>query len=190
MTPAPSSADVGAATVSAQSAPSLTARNSTKASSEANHFPGSSQPGPYGGVQRMPSYRDAGRSQKYCSFCLLAEFDIDKGSTLAYQYPEPTGHDPHTLAELMLPDGAHLRREDWTFFFLKPPPDPNVDQPQNQQSAFDDSDDEEGTGRAKGGRKDKAQAKGKSKMFKPTPTEDLTFVINLVRTKHDTSVRR
>lgn len=34
-----------------------------------------------------------GLEPKNCSFCLLAEFDIDKGSTLAYQYPEPTGHD-------------------------------------------------------------------------------------------------
>lgn len=29
----------------------------------------------------------------HCSFCLLAEFDIDKGATLSHQYPEPTGHD-------------------------------------------------------------------------------------------------
>ena len=26
-------------------------------------------------------------------FCLLAEFDIDAGATLAYQYPYPTGTD-------------------------------------------------------------------------------------------------
>ncbi|KAJ3034133.1 hypothetical protein HDV00_005418 [Rhizophlyctis rosea] len=49
---------------------------------------------------------------------LVAEFDIDKGSSLTYQYPEETGTDPHMLAELMLPDGAHLREEDWTMFFL------------------------------------------------------------------------
>ncbi|WVR06325.1 hypothetical protein IAU60_003356 [Kwoniella sp. DSM 27419] len=51
-------------------------------------------------------------------FCLLAEFDIDAGATLAYQYPYPTGTDEHRLAELMLPDGAHLRPEDWTVFYL------------------------------------------------------------------------
>ncbi|WWD18449.1 hypothetical protein CI109_102901 [Kwoniella shandongensis] len=51
-------------------------------------------------------------------FCLLAEFDIDAGATLAYQYPYPTGTDEHRLAELMLPDGAHLRPEDWTIFYL------------------------------------------------------------------------
>ncbi|WVQ78521.1 hypothetical protein IAT38_000607 [Cryptococcus sp. DSM 104549] len=51
-------------------------------------------------------------------FCLLAEFDIDAGATLAHQYPYPTGTDEHRLAELMLPDGAHLRPEDWTVFYL------------------------------------------------------------------------
>jgi hypothetical protein len=28
-----------------------------------------------------------------CHLCLLAEFDIDQGATLAYQYPYPTGTD-------------------------------------------------------------------------------------------------
>lgn len=30
---------------------------------------------------------------KHCSFCLMAEFDIDKGSTLSFQYPNPIQHD-------------------------------------------------------------------------------------------------
>ncbi|KAJ3185771.1 hypothetical protein HDU85_001131 [Gaertneriomyces sp. JEL0708] len=51
-------------------------------------------------------------------YILVAEFDIDKGSSLTYQYPSETGTDAHMLAELMLPDGAHLREEDWTMFFL------------------------------------------------------------------------
>ncbi|KAI9251940.1 docking domain of Afi1 for Arf3 in vesicle trafficking-domain-containing protein [Phascolomyces articulosus] len=49
---------------------------------------------------------------------LLAEFDIDKGASLKYQYPNETGTDEHVLSELMLPDGAHLRAEDWTIFCL------------------------------------------------------------------------
>ncbi|KAI8851201.1 docking domain of Afi1 for Arf3 in vesicle trafficking-domain-containing protein [Chytridium lagenaria] len=49
---------------------------------------------------------------------LVAEFDIDRGAQLTFQYPYDTGTDPHVLAELMLPDGAHLREEDWTMFFL------------------------------------------------------------------------
>ncbi|KAJ3019153.1 hypothetical protein HKX48_002344 [Thoreauomyces humboldtii] len=49
---------------------------------------------------------------------LVAEFDIDKGSALTFQYPRATGMDTHALSELMLPDGAHLREEDWTMFLL------------------------------------------------------------------------
>ncbi|WVQ65758.1 uncharacterized protein L199_003936 [Kwoniella botswanensis] len=60
----------------------------------------------------------AGNEEEAVHFCLLAEFDIDAGATLAHQYPYPTGTDEHRLAELMLPDGAHLRAEDWTIFYL------------------------------------------------------------------------
>ena len=97
---------------------------------------------------------------------LLAEFDIEEGSKVSFQYPTPTGTEakyrpqrqPWTavtvlgliykrtpsgsparalrsvLAELMLPDGAHNRDQDWTVFFLNqtapaavrahPPPHP------------------------------------------------------------------
>lgn len=94
---------------------------------------------------------DDGRSRQHCSFILLAEFDIDRGSTLAHVYPNEDavrGHDHHTLAELMLPDGVHARAEDSTVFLL----------PCNEEAGED--------GRP------------------------LTHVINLVRTKHDSSVRR
>jgi hypothetical protein len=30
---------------------------------------------------------------KNVDYILVAEFDIDKGSSLAFQYPEPTGED-------------------------------------------------------------------------------------------------
>ena len=52
------------------------------------------------------------------SYVLLGEFDIDEGSILKHQYPQETGADEHLLAELMLPDGAHSRSEDWTIFYL------------------------------------------------------------------------
>ncbi|KAF9159442.1 hypothetical protein DFQ26_006521 [Actinomortierella ambigua] len=88
---------------------------------------------------------------------LLAEFDIDQGSVLAHQYPSRITSDNHVLAELMLPDGAHLRTEDWTIFFLnqaKPAP-------WNGNKALTDN-----------------------------PDGALLYVLNLVRTNHDASVRR
>jgi hypothetical protein len=54
-------------------------------------------------------------------YVLLADFDIDTGSQLSHAYPSaPLMASEHTLAELMLPDGAHLRQEDWTVFLLHP----------------------------------------------------------------------
>ncbi|KAI9314845.1 docking domain of Afi1 for Arf3 in vesicle trafficking-domain-containing protein [Dichotomocladium elegans] len=58
------------------------------------------------------------QQQQHVEYALLAEFDIDKGASLKYQYPTKTGTDEHILSELMLPDGAHLRAEDWTIFCL------------------------------------------------------------------------
>lgn len=37
---------------------------------------------------------------------------------MEHQYPGPVGGDEHMLAELMLPDQTHLRSQDWTVFFL------------------------------------------------------------------------
>jgi hypothetical protein len=55
------------------------------------------------------------------AFLLLSEFDIDKGSTLRHVLPQPLlGFDDNRLAELMLPDGAHLREADSTAFILRP----------------------------------------------------------------------
>ncbi|KIS68689.1 uncharacterized protein UMAG_03261 [Mycosarcoma maydis] len=110
-------------------------------------------------------------SNGYCTFCMLAEFDIDRGSTLSHQYPAPTGYDEHMLAELMLPDGVHARTEDWTFFFLKPPGTERA----ALQNSVDDPDSSQ-LGAA----------------TDPTAwlSHDLTYVINLVRTKHDNTVRR
>lgn len=60
---------------------------------------------------------------------LWAEFDIDRGATLRDVLPSPSALGPvaagglneawaSRLAELMLPDGAHLRSEDCTVFIL------------------------------------------------------------------------
>ncbi|KAI9281016.1 docking domain of Afi1 for Arf3 in vesicle trafficking-domain-containing protein [Sporodiniella umbellata] len=65
---------------------------------------------------------------KHVEYILLAEFDIDKGASLKHQYPNETGTDEHILSELMLPDGAHLRSEDWTIFCLNQlTPDPELE---------------------------------------------------------------
>lgn len=34
-----------------------------------------------------------GSSSEHCAFVLLAEFDIDRGAQLTYQFPQPLGTD-------------------------------------------------------------------------------------------------
>lgn len=55
-------------------------------------------------------------SHPLVSHIALAEFDIDAGSVVRVQYPSPIGLKESLLAELMLPEGAHLRDSDWTVF--------------------------------------------------------------------------
>jgi hypothetical protein len=55
-------------------------------------------------------------------YLVVAEFDINKGSSVKFQYPSPPpGSTDGFLAEMMLPDGVHQREEDWTVFFLNRP---------------------------------------------------------------------
>jgi hypothetical protein len=70
------------------------------------------------------------------------------------------------LAEQMLPDGAHLREEDWTVFFL------NCKRPTSSEVTRDTS-------------KDATNSNNATAEDKP-----LLYVLNLVRTKHDAQVRR
>lgn len=76
------------------------------------------------------------------------------------------------LAELMLPDGAHARAEDWTVFFL----------------------DDKKPLRSLGVSRSSSELDEKRRESKEASHIDesgsLTHVLNLVRTKHDNTVRR
>ncbi|KZS96252.1 spindle pole body interacting protein [Sistotremastrum niveocremeum HHB9708] len=102
------------------------------------------------------------------SFVLLAEFDIDVGAILSRQFPTPLGTDEQLLASLMLPDGAEKQSEDWTIFLLNQTPLNTVD------PLFSDSPERDSFDRRSS----------------TDDTRDMLYVLNLVRTKHDTSVRR
>jgi hypothetical protein len=69
--------------------------------------------GPY-----LPSQYPAGAMENHVEYILVASFDIDRGSVMEHQYPGPISGDENMLAELMLPDQAHVRSQDWTIFFL------------------------------------------------------------------------
>ncbi|MCJ1292399.1 hypothetical protein MMC34_003949 [Xylographa carneopallida] len=64
-----------------------------------------------------PQY-PADSPEKHVEYILVASFDIDRGPTMEHQYPGAISGDENMLAELMLPDQAHVRNQDWTIFFL------------------------------------------------------------------------
>lgn len=54
-------------------------------------------------------------------FIILLEFDIDKGNTISSTYPNNYNWDQFkekNIADLCLPDGAHIHSEDWTYILL------------------------------------------------------------------------
>ncbi|MCJ1438344.1 hypothetical protein MMC27_007732 [Xylographa pallens] len=64
-----------------------------------------------------PQY-PADSPERHVEYILVASFDIDRGPTMEHQYPGAISGDENMLAELMLPDQAHVRNQDWTIFFL------------------------------------------------------------------------
>ncbi|CAM9854250.1 unnamed protein product, partial [Discosporangium mesarthrocarpum] len=53
-------------------------------------------------------------------YVILAEFDIDTGSTVRHKFPDRpvAGYSDDWFAEYMLPEGAHNHSLDWTVMFL------------------------------------------------------------------------
>ena len=78
--------------------------------------------------------RDAG--ENHVEYILVASFDIDQGPIMENQYPGAIKGDQHMLAELMLPDQAHVRNQDWTIFFLHK--DTNAQRPDGVSDAVSD----------------------------------------------------
>ncbi|KAL8414924.1 hypothetical protein RB594_005942 [Gaeumannomyces avenae] len=68
--------------------------------------------------RKLRSQYPRGATDSHVEYILVAEFDIDRGSVMEHQYPVAITGDENMLAELMLPDGAHCRNQDWTIFFL------------------------------------------------------------------------
>lgn len=68
--------------------------------------------------RKLRSQYPRGSVENHVEYILVASFDIDKGPIMEHQYPVAITGDENMLAELMLPDQAHVRNQDWTIFFL------------------------------------------------------------------------
>ncbi|KAK7538502.1 docking domain of Afi1 for Arf3 in vesicle trafficking-domain-containing protein [Phyllosticta citribraziliensis] len=132
----------------------------------------------------------------HVEYILVASFDIDRGSTMEHQYPGPISGDEHMLADLMLPDQAHMRSQDWTVFFLHKDTEAEEEAKEERREQR----------RQRRERKKRAQESGVAEPHGESDlgddTEDestddegfegppLIYVLNLVNTKQDQTVRR
>jgi len=149
----------------------------------------------------LKSQYPADSQENHVEYILVASFDIDRGSVMEHQYPGSISGDEHMLAELMLPDQAHVRSQDWTIFFLH-----------KDTSAEEEAREERRRRRRRRRRKNEMEANGgvpiggddhgdeaDGEEGDDLDTEDddmetegppLIYVLNLVNTKQDQSVKR
>lgn len=118
---------------------------------------------------------------------------------MEHQFPGAISGDENMLAELMLPDQVHNRKEDWTIFFLHKDSSEEEDTTEvgdaEQKAAFENNSegadgahsitdvDSEANPAETGREEDEEDAEGGE-------GPPLIYVLNLVNTKHDASVKR
>lgn len=144
----------------------------------------------------QPQYPAGG--EKHVEYILVASFDIDRGSIMEHQYPEPIGGDENMLAELMLPDQAHMRAQDWTIFFLHK--DMEDEEQRRERLQKRKAEREERRKRKEAGDTtgdaeedafdDDEAAELEDEDLRSVAGPPLVYVLNLVTTKQDNTVRR
>ncbi|KAJ4010506.1 hypothetical protein NW766_008377 [Fusarium irregulare] len=182
---------------------------STGLSSQHSSLSAPRRTNPHGRPSRkLRSQYPRSSTENHVEYILVASFDIDRGPVMEHQYPVAITGDENMLAELMLPDQAHARNQDWTIFFL------------HKDTSEEDEDKErknkEGRKKRRKRRRDKAAGvidEEGEENEEDLPEEEwdddeddgdestdsepeggegppLIYVLNLVNTKHDKSVKR
>ncbi|KAF4457472.1 hypothetical protein F53441_522 [Fusarium austroafricanum] len=159
--------------------------------------------------RKLRSQYPRSSTENHVEYILVASFDIDRGPVMEHQYPVAITGDENMLAELMLPDQAHARNQDWTIFFLHK--DTSQEEEDAERKAKENRSkrrkkrrnraagiiDEEGEENEDdeledewGG--DDLEDDSESSDSEPEGGEGppLIYVLNLVNTKHDKSVKR
>ena len=118
---------------------------------------------------------------------------------MEHQYPGAISDDENMLAELMLPDQVHNRKEDWTIFFLHKDTSEGVDMAEAEGTDSKLDMRENGVNSVtNGSTSEKDETDGANLERDGNDHEDdeggegppLIYVLNLVNTKHDASVKR
>lgn len=160
--------------------------------------------------KRLRSQYPRGSDANHVEYILVASFDIDRGPVMEHQYPVAITGDENMLAELMLPDQAHARNQDWTMFFLHKDTSPEDEDeereakakrkarrqrrrdkaaglvPEGGEEAEEEEEEEEEDDL------DDLDEEDESSDDEPDGGEGppLIYVLNLVNTKHDKTVKR
>ena len=116
---------------------------------------------------------------------------------MEHQFPGAISGDENMLAELMLPDQAHVRSEDWTIFFLHK--DTSEEEELREERRLERLQRREKRQKAR----DAAATSGDNTILEETEDETadeeedeggegppLIYVLNLVNTKQDNTVKR
>jgi len=158
----------------------------------------------YAQTRVLKSQYPADSKENHVEYILVASFDIDRGSVMEHQYPGPISGDEYMLAELMLPDQAHVRSQDWTIFFLhkdtSAQEEAREDRRQRRRRRRRKKEMEANGGVPIGGddRADEVDSEGVDEGDDLETDDDddepegppLIYVLNLVNTKQDQSVKR
>ncbi|KAF3004394.1 hypothetical protein E8E13_010108 [Curvularia kusanoi] len=150
------------------------------------------------GMSSLRSQYPADAVERHVEYILVASFDIDRGSIMENQYPAAISGDETTLAELMLPDQVHARAQDWTVFFL------HKDTTTEEEEKEARRERRRKRRRLKEGEDANGEAEGNTQGDDEVDDEDtegsdegddpdgppLVYVLNLVNTKQDKTVKR
>ncbi|ODA80124.1 hypothetical protein RJ55_03082 [Drechmeria coniospora] len=159
--------------------------------------------------RKLRSQYPRSSAENHVEYILVASFDIDRGPVMEHQYPIAITGDENMLAELMLPDQAHARNQDWTIFFLHK--DTSQEDEDEERRAKDrrrrrrrirraraagiiPEENEEEAGLDDDGDDDGADDGSADESLDSEPEggegPPLVYVLNLVNTKHDKSAKR
>jgi hypothetical protein len=152
-----------------------------------------------GSAKLRPQY-PANAIENHVEYILVASFDIDRGSIMEHQYPAPISGDETMLAELMLPDQAHMRNQDWTIFFLHK--DTSAEEEEREarrerrrkrrrrKEGLDDDSTTDGPEEPDDQEEEDGDYDTESEFEQDPDGPPLVYVLNLVNTKLDNTVKR
>ncbi|OCT48754.1 Protein mesA [Cladophialophora carrionii] len=151
--------------------------------------------GPYRPSKRLRSQYPLNSSESHVEYILVASFDIDRGPIMEHQYPGAISPDENMLAELMLPDQTHVRQQDWTMFFLHKDAGTSEEDiaeraaRRRQRHAKRRATDASETPAA-GGEELEDDTSSDESDVDSLDSPPLMYVLNLVNTKQDSTVKR